>query len=173
MAGYLFPVEGGRITSYFGNRSAPAKGATSNHQGIDISVPSGTSVMAALSGVINQAGYNSTAGNYVTVNHGNGLETTYKHLSRVLVPTRGEKVSQGQIIGMSGNSGVSTGPHLHFEIKKDGKAVDPMSFNNAGASGIMPDLLGGVNMNTDKMLDAIKNNWLVIAVGLLIFAIIK
>ncbi len=168
---YTFPVVGGRITSNFGIRPAPTAGASVDHKGIDISVPSGTPVMAALSGIVKAAGYNSSFGNYITVVHGDGLETTYKHLSKVLTPKGGTPILEGQKIALSGNSGTSTGPHLDFSIWQNGKAVDPLKFNLPGGS--MLDLFSGGVIDSDSILNVVKQNWWIIAAGLVVLALIK
>lgn len=121
----IWPVdEGARITSKFGNRTAPTAGASTYHKGVDISVKSGTPIQAANSGRI-QTGYNSTSGNWVSVIGSDGLTTTYRHLSSVLVKA-GDIVAQGDRIALSGNTGLSTGPHLHFETVIDGQYKDPV-----------------------------------------------
>lgn len=119
------PVSGG-ITSWFGYRDDVGDAGSSYHQGIDIGVPEGTPVGAAGAGTVTQAGWNGGYGNSITIDHGNGLETLYGHLSEVLVNV-GDLVSQLQTIGLSGNTGNSTGPHLHFSVIKDGEQVDPAS----------------------------------------------
>ena len=124
---YIKPIYGGRLTSGFGSRSAPTKGASSNHKGVDWAVPIGTTVMASSSGTVARAGWASGYGYVVYINHPDGRQTRYGHLSRVLV-SPGQYVTQGQAIAYSGNSGVSTGPHLHFEILINGTQVNPMSY---------------------------------------------
>ena len=166
---YTFPVVGGRITSNFGPRIAPTAGASTDHKGIDIAVPAGTPVMAALSGIIKVAGYNKSYGNYVTVVHGDGLETTYKHLSKVLTPKGGTAVLEGQQIGLSGNSGTSTGPHLDFSIWQNGKAVDRLKFNLPGGS--LFNFAGG--LDTNSFLTVVKGKWWLIAGALVIIAVLK
>lgn len=176
MYSYTFPVSGGKITSNFGPRTPPKEGATKVHQGIDISVPTGTSVMSALGGVVKKAGFNSSSGNYVTVDHGGGIETTYKHLSKIIASAEGSKVSQGQVIGLSGSTGISTGPHLHFEVRKDGRYIDPLSFKGSSDFDISTSgVLEGVEMGniTDNILKILKSNWWLIAGALVVIAIIK
>lgn len=117
----------GTITSSFGYRDAPTAGASSYHKGIDIAVPSGTAVVAAGSGTITTAAYQSAAGNYIMVYHGNSTYTVYMHLSSIHVSV-GQTVSQGEVIGYSGNTGVSTGPHLHFGVNVNGSYVNPLNY---------------------------------------------
>lgn len=124
---YIKPISGGRITSYFGGRTATIKGMTTNHGAIDWGVPLGTSVMASCGGTVTYAGWMSSYGYVVFINHPDGRQTRYAHLSRVLVSV-GQSVSQGQKIALSGNTGVSTGPHLHFEMRINGKAVNPLNY---------------------------------------------
>ena len=125
---YRWPLNvSGTITSSFGYRDAPTAGASSYHKGIDIAVPSGTSVVAAANGTVTTASYQSAAGNFIMVSHGNGVYTVYMHLSSINV-SAGQTVSQGQVIGYSGNTGVSTGPHLHFGVNVNGSYVNPFNY---------------------------------------------
>lgn len=119
------PVSGG-ITSWFGNRDDVGDVGSKYHEGIDIGVGEGTPVGAAGAGTVTQAGWYGGYGNAIIIDHGNGLETLYGHLSEVLVNV-GDLVTQLQTIGLSGNTGNSTGPHLHFSVIKDGQQVDPAS----------------------------------------------
>lgn len=169
---YTFPV-GGKyfITSPFGTRPSPAPGASKNHQGIDISVPVGTSVLAAKSGKITKNEYSSARGNYIEVDHGNGLITIYEHLSKA-VGMIGDTVKEGQEIAKSGNSGISTGPHLHFEIRNKGNAVNPMMVNiDAGESERMDSVFK--SSEPANLLEFIKGKWWIFAGGLLLLAIVK
>lgn len=115
-----WPVEGS-ITSYYGWRWG------SMHQGVDIGAPSGTPVIAADSGMVSFAGWNGGYGNLVKIDHGNGKETWYAHLSKFAVSV-GAKVEKGQVIGYVGSTGRSNGPHLHFEVRQGGSAKDPLSY---------------------------------------------
>ena len=124
---YIKPISGGRITSRFGSRTATIKGMTSYHGAVDWGVPIGTSVVASCGGTVTYAGWMASYGNVIFINHPDGRQTRYAHLSRVLV-SNGAHVSQGQKIALSGNTGVSTGPHLHFEMRINGKAVDPLKY---------------------------------------------
>lgn len=119
------PVSGG-ITSWFGYRDDVEGVGSSYHQGIDIGAAEGTPIGAAGAGTVTQAGWNGGYGYSVTLDHGNGLETLYGHMSEVLVAV-GDVVSQLQTIGLVGSTGNSTGPHLHFSVIKDGEQVDPAS----------------------------------------------
>lgn len=121
--GLLKPVDG-MVTDGFGWRTHPITGEQQYHAGIDIGAGEGTPVLAAGAGEVVQAGWNGGYGNSVTLDHGNGLETLYGHLSSVLVSV-GQMVSQLEKIGLVGSTGNSTGPHLHFEISQGGSLIDP------------------------------------------------
>ncbi|MGH8071547.1 MAG: peptidoglycan DD-metalloendopeptidase family protein [Candidatus Entotheonellia bacterium] len=123
--GLRWPAEG-PLTSPFGERDhVMGGGGTQFHAGIDISVPTGTPVQAAQEGIVVFAGYNGAYGKAVKLDHPNGLSTLYAHNSRILVHV-GQTVKAGQVICLSGSTGRSTGPHLHFEVHKDGLPVDPL-----------------------------------------------
>lgn len=123
--GYLWPVQG-RISSAFGWRSISVAG-NRFHGGIDIAAASGTPVRAARGGVIARAGWVGAYGFLVVVDHGSGWETRYAHLSRIDVAL-GERIMQGAVVGLVGSTGASTGPHLHFEVRHHGVALDPLPF---------------------------------------------
>ncbi|HEY8391429.1 MAG TPA: peptidoglycan DD-metalloendopeptidase family protein [Capillibacterium sp.] len=120
------PVKG-RISSPFGERMHPILKEKRFHSGIDIAVSSGTNVLAADRGKVLISGWNGGYGYYIAIDHGNGLSTAYAHNSRLLVK-EGDLVAQGQVIAKSGSTGLSTGPHLHFEVRKDGAPVDPLAY---------------------------------------------
>ncbi|WP_324715755.1 peptidoglycan DD-metalloendopeptidase family protein [Carboxydochorda subterranea] len=122
----LWPVQG-PVTSSFGWRSSPfGSGEREFHEGVDIAVPVGTPVRAAASGVVIQAGWMGGFGYGVVIDHGGGLQTLYGHNRRLAVRV-GQKVRRGQVISWSGSTGRSTGPHLDFRIKKDGRTIDPLT----------------------------------------------
>ncbi len=123
----LQPVENMRLTSSFGVRSDPFHGAAAMHAGIDIPGPVGTPIYATADGVIGRTGRFGGYGNLITVDHGKGIETRYGHLSKILVAPN-SRVRRGQLIGLMGSTGRSTGSHLHYEVRIDGKAVNPMPF---------------------------------------------
>lgn len=128
ISGYGWPLStSGRISSYFGYRNAPTAGASTFHKGIDVSVPVGTSVLATKSGTVVTSTYSSSAGNYIAIYHGDGVYSYYMHCSSLLVNV-GTKVSKGQKIALSGNTGISTGPHLHFAIYANGAYVNPLNY---------------------------------------------
>lgn len=126
---YIKPISGGRLSSNFGRRSAPKRGASTYHKGIDWATPTGTAVMASSAGTVTRAGWGSGYGYVVYINHEDGRQTRYGHLSKVLVSV-GQKVKQGQKIALSGNTGVSTGPHIHFELLINGTPVNPLNYLN-------------------------------------------
>ena len=126
---YIKPISGGRLTSGFGKRNRPTKGASTIHKGVDWATPVGTAVKASSSGTVTRAGWGSGYGYCVYIKHPDGKETRYGHLSKVLVKV-GQSVDQGQKIALSGNTGVSTGPHLHFEILVNGSQVNPLNLLN-------------------------------------------
>lgn len=117
----------GRITSYFGNRNSPTAGASSFHQGIDIGIAAGTPIVAAKAGTVVTASYSAGAGNYVMINHGDGVFTVYMHASSLAVSV-GKEVAQGDLIAYVGSTGVSTGNHLHFGISVNGVYVNPLLY---------------------------------------------
>jgi len=126
---YIKPISGGRLTSNFGYRKRPTKGASTYHKGVDWATPTGTAVVASSGGVVTKAGWGSGYGYVVYIQHPDGKVTRYGHLSKILV-SAGQSVSQGQKIALSGNTGVSTGPHLHFEILINGSQVNPLNYLN-------------------------------------------
>jgi murein DD-endopeptidase MepM/ murein hydrolase activator NlpD len=121
------PVTQGWISSYFGSRADPFDGRAAFHKGVDFAAPEGSEVVAVASGIVTWSRDRFGYGKIVEVNHGNGLVTRYAHNQKVLVSV-GETVQKGQPIALVGSTGRSTGPHLHFEVIKGGRPVDPMSF---------------------------------------------
>ena len=117
------PVKGGITTSGFGDTIS----RTASHNGHDWAVNTGTKVRAAAEGVVELAYFSESYGYNILINHNNGFKTRYAHLSKVKV-SKGEKVEQSQVIALSGSTGFSTGPHLHFEVVKDGKRVNPIEY---------------------------------------------
>lgn len=122
---YTYPLPSGyrTVRSKFGYRNHPVTGVYKLHTGVDISAPNGTPIYAAQSGTVIIAGYSSAWGNYVVINHGNGITTLYAHMSKILT-TKGATVSAGQQIGKVGSTGYSTGNHLHFEVRQNGSYQD-------------------------------------------------
>ena len=125
---FIRPMQGGYVSSPFGYRERIAGGAASRyHQGVDIASPHGNPVFAAAGGTVTESGYDGAKGRCITVQHSGGYETRYYHLYKRYAE-EGAVVKAGQTIGLEGDSGVSTGPHLHFEIRKNGTALDPALF---------------------------------------------
>lgn len=123
---YTRPVKG-RITSPFGYRVHPVSNETTFHYGIDLAAGKGTEVSAIAKGRVIERGTGRIFGNYVKIEHDNGFLSFYAHLSKISVK-RGETVKLGQKIGLAGDTGIATGPHLHFEIRKNGKVTDPSQY---------------------------------------------
>ncbi len=121
------PVKTLTFTSNFGIRSDPFRHTATMHAGVDIPGPSGTPVYATADGIIAHAGRQGGYGNMIEVNHGKGIATRYGHLSKILVSDN-TRVHRGQLIGLMGSTGRSTGPHLHYEVRIDGHAVNPVPF---------------------------------------------
>jgi len=129
----MWPVSG-QVSSYFGWRPDPNSSGMSLHQGIDIDAPKGTKVASVLSGVVAYVGESPEYGLTVEVQHGGGLSSVYAHLDTIAVK-EGQKVNRGDALGTVGATGNATAPHLHFELRKDGLEVDPMT--------VLPPLVKG------------------------------
>lgn len=129
VGGYIWPVTTSRrITSDYGGRNTGIAGASTNHKGVDIGgVFYDSKVLAAKAGVVLTSQYSSSYGNYVVISHGRGNTTLYAHMSSRAVK-EGDTVTQGQIIGVTGSTGISNGPHLHYEIVENGQRVDPKQY---------------------------------------------
>jgi len=121
------PLEGASLTSGFGMRTHPVLGGRRQHAGIDLAAPSGTPVYATGGGVIGRADWYSSYGLYISISHGASMETRYAHLSRLAVAA-GDNVKKGDLIGYVGSTGRATGPHLHYEVRVDGLAVNPVPY---------------------------------------------
>lgn len=122
---FRFPLPAARLTSSFGIRSNPFTGHPTFHAGIDLAAPIGTEVYAARDGRVVATGMDRVLGNFVRLDHGDGYETVYGHLSKVLISLH-QDVRSGTILGRVGSTGMSTGPHLHFEIRRQGHPEDPV-----------------------------------------------
>ena len=123
-----WPVPGyHKVTSPYGNRYHPVLKKNKFHSGVDLRAPMGTPIVAANDGKVLSAGYNSGYGNRIYIDHGGGIVTVYAHNSKLLVKA-GDKVKRGQTIAKAGSTGRSTGPHLHFEVRKNGKTTNPMNW---------------------------------------------
>ncbi len=150
------PVDGARISSGFGQRRHPVLGYTKMHKGIDFAAPTGTPVYAAGDGVIDYLGGYGSYGKYVRIQHSGGYSTAYAHLSRYGKGQRkGGRVKQGEIIGYVGTTGRSTGPHLHYEILRGGKQINPLSvktFSSNQLSGINKGFFLGFTRQVQYMM---------------------
>jgi murein DD-endopeptidase MepM/ murein hydrolase activator NlpD len=123
-AGFRFPLQSYRITSAFGSRASPFTGRLQRHQGLDLAAPQGTNVYPTREGTVAETGSDPVYGNYIIIAHNDNWASLYGHLSAVNTAPR-SKVGRGTVIGAVGSTGQSTGPHLHFEIRKNGTAMDP------------------------------------------------
>ena len=125
--GWLVPCSYRKLTSPFGYRKRPTAGASTFHKGVDLGAPENTPIVASRTGIVTQAGSNGGLGICVTINHGDGYSSVYGHMIRHVVAA-GQAVSAGQVIGYVGNTGISTGPHLHFGIAYGGNFVNPAQY---------------------------------------------
>lgn len=117
----------GWITSYYGPRESHYSGRVKMHEGLDVGVPIGTDIIAPADGIVKVSTKNPGFGNYIEIDHGYGLETIFAHNSANLV-RKGQKIKRGDVIGKSGNTGLSTGPHVHYEVRINGTPVDPLYY---------------------------------------------
>ena len=121
------PLNGSRLTSDYGMRDHPILRQRRRHTGVDLAAPVGTPVYATADGIVGRADWFSSYGLYVSIDHGADLETRYAHMSRLAVAA-GDRVRKGDVIGYVGSTGRSTGPHLHYEVRVDGVAVNPIPY---------------------------------------------
>ena len=121
------PLDDARLTSDYGMRTHPVLGSRRNHKGVDLAAPTGTPVYATADGIVGRADWFSSYGLFISIDHGAELETRYAHLSRLAV-SAGERVYKGDLIGYVGSTGRSTGPHLHYEVRVAGDAVNPVPY---------------------------------------------
>ena len=121
------PLDQAMLTSDYGMRTHPVLGGRRSHKGIDLAQPTGTPVYATADGIVSKAERFSSYGNYIQIEHGGEMQTRYAHLSGYAVAS-GEQVRKGQLIGFVGSTGRSTGPHLHYEVRVAGEAVDPTPY---------------------------------------------
>jgi murein DD-endopeptidase MepM/ murein hydrolase activator NlpD len=145
------PVKTAEFTSGYGTRTDPFRGGAARHQGIDLAAPVGTPIYATADGTISEAGYNRGGyGNLIKVDHGRGIETRYGHLSAVLVRP-GQRITRGQVIGRMGSTGRSTGSHLHYEVRIDGRAVNPIPFMKSNEYLLAMQQKGGGTHSMDAV----------------------
>ncbi len=146
------PIDGARISSGFGRRKHPILGYSKMHAGVDFAAPSGTPIRAAGDGVIRRAGWNGGYGRYVRIRHNSIYQTAYAHMRRIAKGIKaGVRVQQGQIIGYVGSSGRSTGPHLHYEILKQGRQVNPRKVKFQSAEVLAGDNLAKFKNSREKI----------------------
>lgn len=127
-SGFCWPIPGHtHITSPYGYRVHPITGKVKFHAGVDVGAPSGLPIHAASAGRVTISVYSRSYGNYVEIDHGNGVRTRYAHMSKRLCSV-GDTVAQGDVIGEIGATGHATGPHLHFEVRVNGKTLNPMQY---------------------------------------------
>jgi murein DD-endopeptidase MepM/ murein hydrolase activator NlpD len=123
----IMPTQGWLSSAFSSMRAHPVLHIARPHEGIDVSAPMGSPIEAPAAGIVTDAGWESGYGNTVTIDHGFGIETKFAHASKLLVRT-GQRVSRGQRIALVGNSGLATGPHLHYEVHVKGRPVDPLKY---------------------------------------------
>jgi len=145
----MTPVKSYRLTSQYGYRSDPFKGRRANHQGLDMAGPVGTPIYATADGIVGRSQWLGGYGNYIEINHGGEIQTRYGHMSKLLVNSN-ERVKRGQLIGLMGSTGRSTGSHLHYEVRISGEPVNPLTFMQSDSyllamqeRGEAPEALGG------------------------------
>ena len=148
--GFMGLPVAGRISSTFGMRMHPILGYLRMHKGMDVACPYGSPVYAVIDGTVDWAGYKGGYGQFIGIN-GPGFGTGYGHLSRVLV-RNGEHVSRGQIVGYSGNSGLSTGPHLHFEVYRGGETVNPRGFSFSSVAALSGSALKAFKSHVAELM---------------------
>ncbi len=128
----IMPTTGWLSSNFSRSRQHPLLHISRPHEGIDVTAPMGAPIVAPASGVVVRAGTEPGYGRVIEIDHGNGIVTKYAHCSRLVAP-RGKRVTRGEVIAMVGNSGISTGPHLHYEIHVNGRVVDPLTYVLPGA----------------------------------------
>ncbi len=137
------PVKDFTLTSNYGVRSDPFKGRRANHKGLDMAGPIGTPIYATADGIVGRAQWLGGYGKYVEINHGNGIQTRYGHMSRLNVEANA-RVKSGDLIGFMGSTGRSTGSHLHYEVRIEGEAVNPIPFMQSNDFLVAQKLNSGV-----------------------------
>ena len=146
------PINGASLSSGYGLRKHPILGYDRLHQGVDFAAPTGTPIMAAGTGFIEKIGMNGGAGNYIKIKHINGYKTAYGHMSKFASGLkRGSKVTQGQTIGFVGSTGMSTGPHLHYEVIFNNKKINPMKMKLPSGRKLKGKILDDFISYTDDL----------------------
>lgn len=151
MTGVMSPVPAAHLSSGFGLRWHPLLGYSRFHKGVDYAAAAGTPIQAVADGMVAQAGWAGGYGQMVRLSHPGGIETGYAHMSHIAV-SPGARVRQGQTIGYVGTTGLSTGPHLHFEIYRQGRAVDPAEVERIDQTVLSPAQIRSLRQNLQKLL---------------------
>ena len=152
------PINGARLSSGFGKRRHPISGYRKNHNGVDFAAPKGTPIMAAGVGIVERANRWSTFGNYVRIHHSDGYKTAYAHLNGFARGIKkGTRVRQGQIIGYVGTTGASTGNHLHYEVHKNGRPINPKTLSTLSGKPL-PKAERADFTKRRKQIDALRKN---------------
>ena len=150
------PIDGARLTSRFGKRRHPILGYTKMHRGVDFGARRGTPIMAAGNGVVEMAGRNGAYGNYVRIRHNTEYKTAYAHMKGFAKGIRkGKRVKQGQVIGYVGSTGRSTSPHLHYEVHKKGRQINPLSVKLPAGRKLKGKILANFKTFTGKVDKAV------------------
>ncbi|WP_159980985.1 MULTISPECIES: M23 family metallopeptidase [unclassified Novosphingobium] len=136
------PLAQERMTSTFGMREHPILGGRRAHKGVDLAAPTGTPIYATADGTVSRASWFSGYGLYISLEHGGDMQTRYGHMSRLNV-AEGQRVHKGDVIGFVGSTGNSTGPHLHYEVRVSGEAVNPLAYMQTGIAANDGDAKGG------------------------------
>ena len=148
------PINGAKLTSRYGNRKHPVLGYTKLHRGLDFAAPTGTPIFAAGDGIIEKAGWNGSYGRYIRIRHTGTYKTAYAHLSRIHKKIKiGSRVSQGKTIGYVGSSGRSTGAHLHYEVLRNNKQVNPMNIKLPAGKNISKEELSTFKKKVVEILN--------------------
>ena len=153
------PVQGARLTSKFGVRKHPILGYSKMHRGVDFAAKRGTPILAAGDGRVTFAGRNCSFGRFVEIKHLNNFKTRYAHLYKFAKGLKkGRVVKQGDVIGYVGNSGRSTGPHLHYEVKHKNRTINPMKLKLQSSINVedldMPNFYANVSLTRERFLSA-------------------
>ena len=148
------PIKSGRFTSGFGYRRHPLLGIKKMHKGVDWAAPTGTPIMAAGNGRIEMAGRHGGNGNFIRIRHGNGYKTSYSHLSRIEKGIKkGQKVRQGQLIGYVGTTGLSTGPHLHYQVEVNNRPTNPLKIHVPRSRQLNSRMLADFHKEAERIQD--------------------
>ena len=146
------PVDSARITSSYGKRRHPILGYSRMHRGVDFGAPTGTPIRAAGDGTVVSRGWKGAYGRYIRIRHRGGYQTAYAHLSRYAKGSRqGRRVNQGQVIGYVGSSGLSTGPHLHYEVLVNGRQVNPVRLNLPSGKSLKGEALARFRLHREEI----------------------